>query len=403
MTREGRFLFALWQAMFPDGHMQGNRLPPARRLLVSRLSTFAASLAEPTLEELMRLWSLYRTQSLASLLKSLGCSVERYRHLAQRHNIDASLPVYKPWLCRNLRSFLNDADVKKLLSSEIADKRCLLDLYLAQLGWEHSTLKVALVDIGWRGSIQDNLSLLRPQTHTHGFYLGLQRFCNRQSSNTTKCAYGPNLNYRHEHGRLLQSVSPLEMLCLSDEGSVISYHYDTTINSVQPCCVSIEAERKAFFSYSHYFQRGVLSRCQYWSQHTAQDSNHSIQLLEEGIQAWVRLIRRPSTPFAMAHASLKHNEVFGLGTVTDMRDVPSIDSILLGVVSRKVRHKNRDFVYKHQWPQGLVARSDLGYVHKLMLLTLFAAERGWSGLRGLIARAIRDLMSIMSTFKPART
>jgi hypothetical protein len=84
-------------------------------------------------------------------------------------------------------------------------------------------IKVCIVDVGWRGTIHDNIALLYPNIHFTGVYLGLQKFLNDQPSNTSKFAFGPNLNHQLEYPHFLDSVAPIEMITNSPSGSVTGY------------------------------------------------------------------------------------------------------------------------------------------------------------------------------------
>ena len=136
----------------------------------------------------------------------------------------------------------------------IREQRSLTRTYLEK---HFGALKeIGIVDIGWRGSIQDNLAHLYPERRFHGHYLGLAPWFNPQSPNGTKSAYGPDLNQSTNHRELMNAVDLMEMLCNSAGGTTRGYRESEqgieAVREVNP------AENRAWETYSGQFQAGVL-------------------------------------------------------------------------------------------------------------------------------------------------
>lgn len=76
-TREGEFFHKVFSTLFPQGRLFGHDLPPADILEVSRLSTFAPSMRDASIQEMSRIWSLFKVQSVSGLFTTLvwilGC------------------------------------------------------------------------------------------------------------------------------------------------------------------------------------------------------------------------------------------------------------------------------------------------------------------------------------------
>lgn len=374
LTREGEFFIEVFRRVFPEGRLAGIDLPPIDLLEVSRLATFCASLQEVSTTELMRLWNLYSTQSMLAMGKSLRLAPEALGPLCARHGIAIADPVVYPWKDARVAALFADDDFRTLLGARIAEDRALLQAYLAQRGFDPATHVAGIVDIGWRGTIQDNLALVRPQAMVHGYYLGLARFLNPQPTNCVKAAFGPDLNAAQQHSHFLDAVSPLEMLSNSPGGSTEGYERLPDGRVVARRHVDA-AENAVHDRFVRHFQRGVLIAAGHWGRYA---DNHAIlagELRDHACEIWDTLISRSPQELSEAYAALSHNEVFGVGHFVDKRAVPSIATMILGVVDARRRYQVIQFVKQTQWRAGLWRRRDLGVVHRALLATALAAGR----------------------------
>ncbi|MCK7578473.1 MAG: hypothetical protein MZV65_23875 [Chromatiales bacterium] len=225
-TREGEFFERVFTTVVPNGRLGNHRLPCARLLEVSRLATFSASLRAVSLDEMRRLWSLYDSQSLFALARSLGLEPEALEPIGVRHGLPLAETIVHPWLDTRVKALFADSRFVRLVSDKIAEDRQAALAYFAQRRLIDGRGPFGLVDIGWRGTIQDNLAWMLPNTRLFGYYLGLQRFLNPQPPNGIKRAYGPDANLNLFFSHLLDAVSPMEMLCNSPHGSVMGYRLE---------------------------------------------------------------------------------------------------------------------------------------------------------------------------------
>ena len=171
---------------------------------------------------------------------------------------------------------------------------------------------MGIVDIGWRGTIQDNLALILPNIQIHGYYLGLQRFLNKQPSNCVKTAFGPDANTSKDYLDLLDAVSVIEMLCNSPYGSVMGYEFGDKGQVVAHKLVN-EQENKVFYNFGTYFQQGVLSVTNTWGHYCDAYVIRRKELRDPACRIWHELVLRPSIELSQAYAELHHNEIFGVG------------------------------------------------------------------------------------------
>ncbi|MCB1894126.1 MAG: HAD family hydrolase [Rhodocyclaceae bacterium] len=378
LTREGEFFIEVYRRVFPQARLAGCALPQTTVLEVSRLATFCASLQEISTGELMRLWNLYSTQSMAAFGKTLRLDGNRLEALCARHDIAYPDPVTYPWKDSRVQALFADVDFRQLLQAQIDADRDLLLGYLDQHGFDEGLSSAGIVDIGWRGTIQDNLALLRPRTRTCGFYLALARFLNPQPANAHKQAFGPNLNQAHEFAHFLDAVSPIEMLCNSPNGSTEGYRRGddgtvTAMRNVDP------DENRVHDDFVRHFQQGVLLAADHWGRYADSHAILSGELRGHACEIWDALISRSPQELSEAYAALSHNEIFGVGHFVDKRAVPSISTLIRGVVDRRSRYEVIQYIKQTQWEAGLWKRRDLGLIHRAMLMLALLGGRLYKG------------------------
>ena len=315
-TREGEFFKKVYdrlRALQPLGQLA----PPSEILEVSRLATFGPSLRGFTPGELMRIWTLYSTQSVAALLKSMNVDVQGALVYVARHGIDVHESIHFPWLDEAVLALFNDASFLDFLSIEVGEKKIALLQYLQGKGLSGSTKLACVVDIGWRGTIQDNLCYLMPNCHFDGYYIGLNSFLNDQPSNSTKTAFGPDINNdKSEHwADLFAAVAPLEMLCNSASGSVTGY--SVAAGNARAERIMDGAENYVVDCYVTHFQAGVVASIDRLGELIRIHAISSDELRPMGVQIWASIIRKPSSAVTHAYFQLNHNEQFGVGGFAD--------------------------------------------------------------------------------------
>lgn len=378
-TREGELFIRVWRAVFPDNRFAGLELPPADLLEVSRIATFCASLREISTSEFMRLWNLYSTQSIFALLKTLGLEPDAYTEVCQAHNLNMKENIVYPWKDARVQALFQDLRFAAPVQAKIDDDRSRLLAYLDQHCWRDDLTRVGIVDIGWRGTIQDNLAYLLPDCRVFGYYLGLQRFLNPQPENCRKYAFGPNANRSTNYLNLLDAVSLIEMLCNSSNGSVTGYSvsYDGGVSANRAVD---EDENIVHHAFVTHFQKGILFATRHWADYVDSHVIASGELRDPGCSIWNGLVSNTHQDLAQAYASLSHNEIFGVGGFVNKKSLPSPWQLFLGVFSRQARQEVILYIRQTQWVAGIWGRNDLGLIHKMILVSTLLLGRGYKRL-----------------------
>lgn len=231
LSREGQPLKRIFD-MYRDkvcGHIASHYLE------VSRRSTLLPSLAPLADEGFETLFCQYRRMSLLEFLSSLGLEAnagELARALGLTDGAEAlredDFPTSSTFTA--LKALPRFVD---LYESERLTRRRAFVAYLSELSGGTPPARLVVVDVGWKGTIQDNLfALLCRDGHTpvraiSGYYVGL----------VAEGAAGPG---NDKHGLLFSAVgerSPrfrvfnenraiFEVVLAADHGSIVSYDID---------------------------------------------------------------------------------------------------------------------------------------------------------------------------------
>ncbi|SAK51686.1 hypothetical protein AWB77_01330 [Caballeronia fortuita] len=376
-SREGEFFLRVWHALFPRGEYAGHVLPKASVLEVSRFATFCASLREVTPAEMRRLWNLYTTHSLAALLKSIGMEPESFSALCARHRLSLDEDITHPWKDERIQRLFADADFSSRIEERVRAERAALLAYLASQGLSDEARIVGIVDIGWRGTIQDNLALLLPAVQFRGHYLGLQRYLNEQPSNVSKRAFGPNRNETSEDASLLDAVAPIEMLFSSSAGSVCGYRTCGDGGKVAAIRAEPDVEHASSKDFIEGFQAGVLRGARAWAGHVEMCGITADELRKPALKIWASALENPLDEFVAAYSALNQNDVFGAGQFVDKSVVPGIGKLFRSLVSAQARREVIMYIRQNQWTAGIQGRRDLGVVHRTVLVLVMRLAQGY--------------------------
>lgn len=348
-TREGEFFKKLYDVWRRQSSF-GSQMPPARVAEVSRMSVYLPSMQEISIKELKRIWQQYPVQSMETLCMSLSVDVRQIESKLERYGIRKSECIKQLWKDSRVQKLFRDEEFAAWLEKQRDDSRNLLYAYLEQKGWSRSAEnRIGIVDIGWRGSIQDSLCRLYPQQRITGFYIGLQPFLAEQPANAVKYGY---IHHFRDKDMILLTVRPLEMLCNSPHGSVQGYRMRggrvEAVRNIDVC------ENKAYESYSCSMQKKIWSdrhtrlkvlRCQ-----------RSSQCSDRAVRPLYRFLAYPDRRSTAAYFALRHNEQFGMGRYIDIKADFQPGMFCMAVFNRKHRKRLKEMLKQTAWPQGYLVR-----------------------------------------------
>lgn len=336
LSREGEFFAELLSHM----RLEKEYLPEYRILYVSRISTYLPSLQDMGREDWERYLNQYGDQSVSAFVSSLGVPYEQTVALFKRCGLqeDVSIREQLPTFYEAVSS----EEVKVFLRTESAKARELLMAYLAQEGLDNTQGTVAVVDIGWRGTIQDNLCRLLPEKTIWGYYFGLIPMLNRQPENAIKRGF---VNEMPFEAALLKSHTQLEMVCSSWRGSVLGY--ESKNGRIIPVREDNKQDIQGWNCFTRYFQEGVIS--------SSPKKRHILALLF--------LTLFPDKGVAQAFFSFQYSEKFGLGKNIDMSSIKFDRQIFQKALRGKnYLHALRLYLNSTMWPQGFLRIHGLSFL-----------------------------------------
>jgi hypothetical protein len=228
LSREGQPLMRMFD-MYSE--QTGGRIT-SHYLEVSRRSTLLPSLAPLAEENFETLFRQYRRISLLEFLSSLGLEAQ-VRSVVQALQLPDGTEALREDDFPSSQTFTALKALplfQGLYESERTARSSAFIAYLTELSGGTLPARLVIVDVGWKGTIQDNLFALlcregnTPVRAVTGYYVGL----------VAEGAAGPN---NDKHGLLFSSVgapSPkfrvfnenralFEVMLAADHGSIVSY------------------------------------------------------------------------------------------------------------------------------------------------------------------------------------
>ena len=188
-TREGETFIKVHELIKKDNPF-GVDIPDCETVEVSRIATFSASLKEFSVSELLRLWSQYRIQSMKALFKTLAIDIGPYKTFMGKYDINIEENIVDPWFDVRVQRLCADEEFKSRIQIELDRKKEeLLRYFKDKKNIKQDNKPLFTVDIGWRGTIQDNLAYIFPEKLIGGYYLTLYDFYNIQPKNSYKIVH----------------------------------------------------------------------------------------------------------------------------------------------------------------------------------------------------------------------
>ncbi len=344
LSREGHW-FARQYELMRQLSAQPGKYPPARHLPVSRLSTFLPSLEKIDEEALEPLLKQYGKHSTGAILGSLGFFHSAPRELIESLRHEGLLE--RPWKDSG-KQILARRHVRECLERRRTQQRHKLLAYLDQKSFAGISGHACVADIGWRGSIQDNLARLLPKVRLTGLYFHLQPFFVQQAENTDKYAFINEAlgSCSHKTMRRLRFAAPLEFMVMDyKNGTITGYESDNgfikeiTAPPILP---------------SHYCKLDFLR-----SELESEVGKHTLDTFlspQDAVNHVLQYLECPSKEILELFFSMPRDDLFGAGKVAVGADKISYISVLKAFFNRDDRILLGQKLAESGWPWGLLWR-----------------------------------------------
>ena len=328
ISREGKFLKSLYDVYMAhiNSYGCGLSLPPTYHLEVSRASTFAASLDDLSITSMMTIWRQIKTMSISNLLITMNCNTEEIREYLQTQGVDIDKPRKRLWLNRHTITIMQNKYFIYLCEQNIKQQRANLLNYLStkDLTPEMSG-NILFVDVGWRGSIQDNLSRLLPSINSFGAYLGIIKFINAQASHVEKSAYLFDLNKQMMSQNTLKDSDSFELISNCRTGSVVTYEGH---HPYKPITIEIEEEQKLYDDFCSHFQSAIINIAKCIGRNAYMHSITSDDLFQTSYKIYNKIGNNAHWLLKyVLHRNVRFNNLFGYGRIE--KKLRPIDKIII--------------------------------------------------------------------------
>ena len=337
-TREGE-TFIKFHEIIEKNNPFPFKVPKAELIEVSRVATFAASLDEFNVQNLLRIWSQYRAQSMKALFKSLDIDIEKYNEYFKKYDIDKEMTIYEPWFNFKVTTLLQDKEFKKEIEKELEN--------LKGKGIENKEgNKIYLVDIGWRGTIQDNLAFVLDKVHIEGGYIALFDYYNPQRENVAKRALIRDSKVTWEYVALTLTI--YEMMFSSDTKSVAGYENGKAIRKGKK--EEVDFVKNIILP----IREGMIDGAKYIAKFMKERDIMEDMYLGYLYNLAREIKENPSKILVEAYYSLVYNETFGTGEYLNGRKkVTGLKRFNIIYVRNLMRNE--------PWKESLIVGNDLGF------------------------------------------
>ncbi len=229
LSREGEFLkkiFDLYQST-----LIGEESITSHYFLASRKSTFLPSLKSIEEENFEILFRQYINISGRDFLLSLNLEEFWVNQFIESSSLDFETREENFSTSDIFNSIVSNELFKKEYEKRRTQQKENFLSYINSFGVSLDSTEFSIVDVGWKGSMQDNLrKILSENTCIHGYYLGLFTSPNTSETNKKEGIIFSPLPEATEYGAWIFSntLSVYEILLGASHGSATEYIRDTT-------------------------------------------------------------------------------------------------------------------------------------------------------------------------------
>ena len=309
LSREGEFLKKLFDTFLKVNNIENIR---SHYLIVSRKSTFIASLKALDQENFETLFRQYRKMSVQTFLKSLNFTQAEIDLLAKnkKWNLDAvqeDLPTSDTFSL-----LLEDHDFQNMYENKRSTQKAYLKCYINSFGADIDSEGLTLVDAGWKGTIQDHIfKLFDEKVAVNGYYLGLVTDLLPNERNFKK---GLVFDYKHadRYNKVFEeNMAIFEVLLGASHGSADHY----TKNDTGQCLPVTHQEKEEAVIFEEIvspLQEVIFTIFQKIAQAFMLSHVSVLDMREEVAKIHARMIYDPTKEEIAFFRQLYHFENFGV-------------------------------------------------------------------------------------------
>ena len=349
-TREGETFIKIHE-MIKENNPFGVAVPDCEIVEVSRMATFSASLNEFSIPELLRLWSQYRIQSMKALFKTLAIDINEYKEYLGKYDLVPEEDIIDPWFDMRIQKLCADKEFAEKMKKALQKKREeLLYYFEKQKGIVNDDTPIFLVDIGWRGTIQDNLAHIFTNKTIGGYFLTLYDYYNLQPTNSYKISFIDDKNVRDNE--VANMIALLEWIYNPGTGSVIEYKDGEAIRKAK------DKETRIVKKYIKPLQEGMFEGAKIINEYMKYHPYEAKETKKCVYDVLRKTKTNPSKELIDAYYSMVFNDTFGADKYFEKDGK-------LSVLDRMNIFKCRNLLRNETWKEAFIIYNNIGYMNIL--------------------------------------
>ena len=221
LSREGKFLKRLYDEYVEINDVE--QAPKSHYFYVSRKSVINATL-KPLDQEKFKSLSRYRKFSVKEFLSALSFSQRDMVFIEKQMNEDTNLQLFDFFNSALFEKLKQNEHFKLVYERNRVEYRRNFDLYLKKSGYCDAK-RIALVDVGWKGTMQNHLYQARIRNELQGYYLGYMPEYTLDLDNQKTGLLFNTKSTTHVFAHFCYNY---EYVCVADHGCVCRYDSEGT-------------------------------------------------------------------------------------------------------------------------------------------------------------------------------
>jgi FMN phosphatase YigB (HAD superfamily) len=347
-------------------------------LLASRKATFIASLRSIEKENFARLLDHYRDISIRDFLQSLNLDNGIIGLICEKMSHDCDQRLSDIRHHHVFRELLTLEVFRDAFEARRKEQRINFTNYLDSFGVDYRSEGLHLVDVGWKGSIQDNIYyILSAEISVQGYYIGSFNATERVAGNYKKGLLFDNYPHPSHYFNVFNSNRSLfEMVLGASHGSASSYRNpdNTLIGDGLTGDISVEANSGA--RQPLVLTHDIMEEQQLFARHIKPLQQKLLSLNSEMNRAYMihrtiptdewfarqhaRMVFRPKTAEIEWFESLYHYENFGVFEFTKFETSHNF-SLFERLRNLKNIIKDPAVLESGVWPPIILRRFGVGF------------------------------------------
>ena len=220
LAREGEFLKKLFDYYVCNSY---NEKIKSHYLYVSRKSTYLPSLKKIEEEDFLFLLNQYSYVTIREFIKSLNFSDEDIKliedDLKDLYDFDTKIGWFMD--SKQFKKIKDSKVFRKIYEKNRSNQNELFKKYINQFT---KSKRIMIVDIGWNGSIQDNIqNILGKEYEVSGCYFGLCLRNRQYTGKKTGLVFSNDPSESKEYRLYFENRTLYEMMCGASHGSANKY------------------------------------------------------------------------------------------------------------------------------------------------------------------------------------